>query len=63
MKPQRGPSVRAAPHYISGSANPSGYVYVETTAKNYRKGDIPSKIKYYFLDPSFYPKKSFTIEI
>ena len=48
---------------IPGSANPSGYVYVGTTAKNYRIGDIPSKMKDYFLDPSFYPKKSFTVEI
>lgn len=48
---------------ISGEANPYGYFYGETTALNYKVGDIPSKMRSYFLDSEYYPDKSYTVVI
>jgi len=48
---------------ISARENPYGYIYGETTAKNYKIGDIPDKMKDSFLDESYYPNRSFTVEI
>jgi len=48
---------------VSGETNPYGYVYGETTSTNYALGAIPSKVKDKFLDPDFYPERSFTVEI
>ncbi len=48
---------------IKGDTNPYGYLYGETTALNYEVGDIPSKMKDYFLDADCYPNKSYTVEI
>ncbi len=48
---------------ISARENPYRYIYGETTAKNYKIGDIPDKMKDSFLDESYYPNRSFTVEI
>ena len=51
---------------VSAKNNPYGYVYGETTALNYNIGDIPEKMKDYFIDESYYPpisSKSFLVEI
>ncbi len=48
---------------ISGDTNPYGYLYGETTALNYKVGDIPSKMKDRFIQSEYYPNKSYTVEI
>ena len=48
---------------LSGDTNPQGYIYGETTAKNYSIGTIPDKMKDYFVKPDYYPKKSFTVQL
>ncbi len=48
---------------IKGDTNPYGYLYGETTAFDYDIGEIPSKMRDYFLDADYYPKKSYTVEI
>ena len=48
---------------VSGETNPLGYLYGETTAKGYRIGIIPEKVKESFTDESYYPKRSYTVEM
>ena len=48
---------------IRAQTNPYGYVYGETTAKNYKVGDVPDKVRESFIDKEYYPNKSFTVEI
>jgi hypothetical protein len=43
--------------------NPDGFIYGETTATGYDLGDIPGKVKDYFLDAKYYPSVSTTVEI
>lgn len=56
-------SVAVKTPLISGKTNPYGYLYGETTAKNYKIGDIPEVVKDSFLDEAYYTKRSFTVEI
>ncbi len=46
-----------------GQTNPYGYLYGETTAKNYSVGTIPDKVKESFVEIEYYPNKSFTVEV
>lgn len=43
--------------------NPDGFIYGETTATGYDLGDIPGKVRDYFLDAKYYPSVSTTVEI
>lgn len=43
--------------------NPDGFIFGETTATGYDLGDIPGKVKDYFLDAKYYPSVSTTVEI
>ena len=46
---------------ISGETNPYGYKYCETTSEKYKIGEIPSKMRDYFVNSEHYTAKSFTI--
>lgn len=46
---------------ISGETNPYGYRYCETTSEKYKIGEIPSKMKDYFVNSEHYTARSFTI--
>ena len=48
-------SVAVKTRAISGTTNPYGYLYGETTAMNYKIGNIPEKMKSAFIDDSYYP--------
>jgi hypothetical protein len=48
---------------IGAQTNPYGYMYGETTAKNYKVGEIPDKVRESFLNKEYYPNKSYTVKI
>lgn len=56
-------SVAVKTESISGETNPYGYLYGETTAKNYKIGNIPDIMKDCFLKEDYYTLRSYTVEI